>query len=88
MKVGKLFVIGAAVVLGGLSIACGSGDTDSSVKSGEGQQVETAAPEKTTTTAKVGQTVTLSNKLLDEKTTIDVTVARAPRGCPPRSASD
>jgi hypothetical protein len=76
MKVGKFFVIGAAVVLGGLSIACGSGETDSSVKGGEGQQVETAAPEQTTTTAKVGQTVTLSNELLDEKTTIEVTVAK------------
>jgi methionine-rich copper-binding protein CopC len=38
--------------------------------------VESAAPEKTTTTAKVGQTVTLTNKLLDEKTAIEVTVAK------------
>ena len=71
----KIVITGLAV-LAAFGIACGSGDTDSSVKGGEGQQIDSAAPEKTTTTAKVGQTITLTNKLLDEKTAIEVTVAK------------
>lgn len=70
----KAAVVGLATVLVGLSIACGSGGTNSSVSSGKGQKVG-AASEKATTTAKVGQTVTLSNSLLSDKTTIAVTLA-------------
>jgi hypothetical protein len=72
----KVAIIGLASVLVGLSIACGSSSgTDSSVSGGKGQKVESAASEKTTTTAKVGQTVTLSNTLFDNKTVIQVTLA-------------
>ncbi|GAA1601933.1 DUF4352 domain-containing protein [Catellatospora bangladeshensis] len=60
------------------SLACGagSGDTSSSVTGGDGTAVE-AAPEKTTATAKVGQTVTLTRDGLGEKSVVEVTVANA-----------
>jgi Domain of unknown function (DUF4352) len=72
----RKIVIAGLAVFAAFGIACGSGDTDTSVKGGAGEQVQSAPAEKATATAKVGQTVTLTNKLLDEKTAIDVTVAK------------
>ncbi|MFC7483021.1 DUF4352 domain-containing protein [Luedemannella flava] len=65
------------VTLAAFTIACssGNGDTKSSVTGGSSQNVESAATEKTTATAKVGQTVTLTNDTLGDKTTVEITVA-------------
>lgn len=59
------------------ALACGGGSgTKSSVSGGHGTGVKTAAPEKATT-AKVGQTVTLTSNDLGDKTVVEVTVANA-----------
>lgn len=59
------------------ALACGGGSgTKSKVSGGHGTGVATATPAKTTT-AKVGQTVTLTSNDLGDKTVVDVTVANA-----------
>jgi hypothetical protein len=71
----KIALVGLAA-LAALTIACGSsGGTDSTVTGGDGQKVE-QAQEKKTAEAKVGQTVTLTNDGLGDKTTVKVTVAK------------
>jgi len=66
----------AVTATAAIAIACGSSGTKSSVSGGSGTGVTTAAAQKATT-AKVGQTVTLSSDVLDDKTVIAVTVANA-----------
>ncbi|MEU8001145.1 DUF4352 domain-containing protein [Catellatospora sp. NPDC049111] len=58
-----------------LACGAGSGDTSSSVTGGEGKSIESPAPEKTTTVAKVGQAVTLSYDGLGDKDTVEITLA-------------
>ncbi len=71
----KIAILGLAAVAA-LAIACGTGSqTGSSVSGGKGQTVDSAPPTRSTTTAKVGQTVTLTNDLAGDKTTVNVTVA-------------
>jgi hypothetical protein len=74
----KIHVIGLAA-LAALALACGAGndDTSSKVNGGSGKPVESAAAEKSAATAKVGQTVTLTNDGVGDKTVIDVTVTNA-----------
>jgi hypothetical protein len=72
----KIAMIGLCA-LATFGLACGAGGGTSSSVGGDGQAGPSAAPEKTTTTATVGQTVTLARDLLGDKTTVDVTVANA-----------
>ena len=74
----KIAIIGlSALAAFGLACSSGSGGTSSSVGGGNAQAVKTATPEKTSTTATVGQTVTLTRDSLGQKTTVEVTVANA-----------
>ena len=73
----KPLLLGLAA-LAALTIACSTGDTSSSVTGGDAQDVATAeSGAKTTAKAKLGQTVTLTNDSLGDKTVVDVTVANA-----------
>ncbi len=73
----KIAIIGlSALAAFGLACSTGSGDTSSSV-GGDGQPASSAAPEQTTTTAAVGQTVTLTSDTLGNKNAVEVTLANA-----------
>ncbi|GAA1376659.1 DUF4352 domain-containing protein [Catellatospora chokoriensis] len=70
-----LAAAGAVVTM--LACGAGSGDTSSSVTGGDAKPVESAAPEKTTAVAKIGQTVTLNNDGLGENDIVEITVTNA-----------
>ncbi|MEU7822457.1 DUF4352 domain-containing protein [Catellatospora sp. NPDC049133] len=71
----QLLLTVAATLATATMLACGAGtgDTSSTVSGGDGTSVQ-AAPEPTTAVGKVGQTITLTNELLGDKTIVDVTV--------------
>ena len=73
----KIAIIGLSA-LATFTLACSASGKDTSTSvGGDGQAAQSAAPEKTTTTATVGQTVTLARDSLGDKTTVEVTVANA-----------